>query len=75
MGVTRDTNKGGFPGLASDLRKQNFQERGLEIYILREVPTGDSYDQACLGNLELVDNQRAVNTGGILKLDNLVFKI
>ena len=67
--------KGGFPGLAPDLWKQNFQERGLEIYILREVPTGDSYDQACLGNLELVDNQRAVNTGGILKLDNLVFKI
>jgi hypothetical protein len=75
VGVTWDTNKGGFPGLAPDLRKQNFQERGLEIYILREVPTGDSYDQACLENLELVDNQRAVNRGGILKLDNLVFKI
>lgn len=56
--------KDGFPGLAPDLWKQNFQERGLEIYILREVPTGDSYDQACLGNVELADNQRAVNTGG-----------
>jgi len=44
---------------------------GLEICTLKEVPTGDSYYQACLGNPGLVDNQRAVNTEGSLELDNL----
>lgn len=50
----------------------NFQERGLEIYILKQVPTGDSYGQASLGNPELVDNHKAVNTEGSLKRDNMV---
>lgn len=66
MEVTWGTNeKGRFPGPAPDLWKQNFQEKGLEICILKHVPTGDSYDQTGGGNTEPAGNQRAVNTEAV----------
>ena len=47
--------------------KQNFQERGLEIYISKDMPTGDSFDGASLGTPGPLANQRAVNTEGGVK--------